>query len=92
MIEELLKADKISRFDYLVYALFECNEFGREFFSNMLIDTFMEEPLRMESGGIKLAFIDGRRSVFRDIRRALFTVKQKLQEVDNDYGQSNSTQ
>ncbi len=83
MIEELLKAKKITRFHYLVYALFECNEFGREFFNNMLIDTFMEEPVTLESGGIKLAHIDGRRSLIRDIRRALFDVKKLLTEVND---------
>lgn len=84
MIDELLKAGKISRFDYLVYALFQCNELGREFYDKMLLDTFMAEPDRMESGGIKLAFLDGRRSVFRDIHRAFFYVQEKMKELQND--------
>lgn len=84
MIEELLKAGKIKRFEYLVYALFECNELGREFFDKMLLDTFMEEPDTMDDGGIKLAVLDGRRSLFRDIKRALINIQQKIKEAAND--------
>lgn len=83
MIEELLKAGKITRYDYLVYALFECNELGREFFSNMLNDTFMDEPTSMEDGGIKLAFLDGRRSVYRDMRRAFIHIQKMMKEASN---------
>ncbi len=84
MLDDLLKLGKISRYHYLAYAIFECTEFGREFFSNMLIDTFMEEPTTMDGGGTEFVFIDGRRSSARDIRKAVLFVKQKLQEVAND--------
>jgi hypothetical protein len=83
MIDDLLKAGKITRYDYLVYALFECNELGREFFSSMLNDTFMDEPTSMEDGGIKLAFLDGRRSVFRDMHRAFFHIQKMIKENNN---------
>ena len=83
MIDELLKAGKITRYDYLVYALFECNELGREFFSNMLNDTFMDEPVSMDDGGIKLAFLDGRRSVYRDVRRAFIHIQKMIKDASN---------
>lgn len=86
MIDKLLEAKKISRFEYLVFALFECNELGREFFDNMLINTFMEEPITMEDGGIKLAVLDGKRAVFREIRSALINVRNELRKIDNDNG------
>lgn len=86
MIEELLKAGKIERFHYLCFALFECNEFGREWYDKMLLDTFMEEPQGMDAGGIEFAFIDGKRTAFRDIRRALLFVKKQLKEAQNDNG------
>ena len=89
-IDELLQAKKISRFDYLAYAIFACTEHGREFFNKMLMDTFMEEPQGMDAGGIELAFIDGRRSLFRDIQRALMTIQTKMKEINNDYGSAES--
>lgn len=88
MLDDLLKLGKITRFHYLSFAIFECTEFGREFLSNMLVDTFMEEPTTMDGGGTEFVFIDGRRSSYRDIRRAVLFVKKKLQEVANDSGKS----
>lgn len=88
MLDDLLKTGQIRRFDYLAYAIFECTEFGREFLSERLIETFMEEPSITDGGGTGFVFIDGRRSSFREIRAALIFVKKKLQEVANDNGKS----
>jgi hypothetical protein len=84
MIDELLAINKITRFDYLVYSIFECTEHGRELLNKALLDTYKEEPSTMDSGGIGLAFIDGRRSYFRDILRSLDFTKQKLRDDNND--------
>jgi hypothetical protein len=84
MIDELLSIQKITRQDYLIFSIFECTEHGRELLNKMLQDTYMEEPHAMDSGGIELAFIDGRRSWFRDVLRSLNFTKQKLKDENND--------
>ena len=84
MLDELLAINKITRFDYLVYSIFECTEHGRELLNKVLTDTYMDEPNTMEDGGIKLAILDGRRSWFRDVLRALEFTKKQLRNIDND--------
>ena len=90
MIDQLLSANKITRFHYLVFAVFECNEHGKEFLNKMLHDTYMEEPSTLDSGSVTLAMIDGRRSLFRDILKALEFTKSQLKENNYD-GSANPT-
>lgn len=84
MIEELLKAGKISRFDYLCFMVFTCNEYGRELYDKALMDTLMEEPASGNDLGIQFAFIAGKRAFFKDIKSALDFVNQQMKEVNND--------
>ena len=83
MIEELLKAKKISQSEYEIFMLFQANELGRKILDRMMQDTFMDEPSEKEFGGVGFAFYDGRRSVFRDIHRALLKVQHFLKEESN---------
>ena len=85
MIEELLKANRISLEDYKLYMLYQVNELGREVLDKMMYETFMDEPLGKEYKGVGFAFFDGRRSVFRDIRRAILNIEYELKrEVTHD--------
>lgn len=83
MIEELLKAKKISQAEYELFMLFQANELGRKCLDRMMQDSYMDEPTEKEFGGVGFAFYDGRRSVFRDIQRALLKVQYFLKEENN---------
>lgn len=83
MIEELLKAKKISPEKHDLYMLFQFTELGRKVLDKMTMDTFMEEAKLMEFGESTFAFYDGRRSVFRDIRWAIKLVEDELRKLQN---------
>jgi len=83
MIEDLLKAKKISPEEFDLYMLFAANELGRKCLDKMLNDTYMDEPLEKEFSGVGFAFYDGRRSVFRDIRRTIINVENIVKEQNN---------
>lgn len=84
MIDELLKAQKISPEEYDLYCLFQVNELGRKCLDRMMRDTYMDEPKEKEFSGEGFAFYDGRRSVFRDIHRAILCVEKIIKDVSND--------
>lgn len=84
MIEELLKAKKISPEEFDLYMLFQANELGRKCLDRMMQDSFMDEPTDKEFGATGFAFYDGRRSVFRDIHRTLLRVQKFIKESKND--------
>jgi hypothetical protein len=83
MIEELLKAKKIAPEEYDLYMLYQANELGRKCMDRMMHETYMDEPTDKEFNGVGFAFYDGRRSVFRDIRRAISKIEYFLKEANN---------
>lgn len=84
MIDKLLKANKISPEDFDLYTVFQASELGRKVLDRMMQDTFMDEPNDREFKGVGFAFYDGRRSVFRDIHRAILRVQHQIKEMNND--------
>lgn len=84
MIDELLKAGRISPEEFDIYMLYQVNELGRKSLERMMFDTFMDEPQKKEFRGIGFAFYDGRRSVFRDIRRTILKVEFELQHLESN--------
>lgn len=84
MLEELLKAGKISSEEFDLYMLFQVNELGRKCMDRMMLETYMDEPRDKEFNGVGFAFYDGRRSVLRDIRRAIFKIEDQLKGISND--------
>jgi hypothetical protein len=80
MIEELLKAKKITPEHYELYMLFQANELGRKVLDRMTHHYFMEEPQDMEYSGEGFAFYDGRRSVLREIHRAIINIHKLIKE------------
>jgi len=84
MIEELLKAKKISQAEHDLFMLYQVNELGRKVLDGMMLETFMDEPREKEFGGVGFAFYDGRRSVWRDVQRALLSVDKLLKESVTD--------
>lgn len=83
MINELLEAKKITESEHDLYVLFQVNELGRKCLDRMMRESFMDEPLHTEFSGVGFAFYDGRRSVLRDINRALLKVEFVLKEQNN---------
>lgn len=84
MIDKLLELKKITPEQHEMYYLFQVNELGRKVLERMSHAYFMEEPIHTEFSGAGFAFYDGRRSVFRDIYRAINFVNQAIKEVEND--------
>lgn len=84
MIEEALKAKKITQGEHDLYMLFAVNELGRKCLDRMSKDSFMDEPVDKEFSGVGFAFYDGRRSVLRDIHRTLLSVENKIKELNDD--------
>jgi hypothetical protein len=84
MIDDLLKIKKISQENYDLYVLFQVNELGRKCLEHMCFEAFMDEPSDKEFSETAFAFYDGRRSVLRDIRRAILYVEQCLKELNHD--------
>lgn len=86
MVENLLSLKLISPGEYDTYMLYQVNELGRKSLERMMFDTFMDEPGGKDATGIDYAFFDGRRSVFRDIRRTII----KVEELINKHGEKNN--
>ena len=84
MIDDLLSSKKITPNEYKLYCLYRQNELGREVLDTAMLETFMDEPALTEHSGEGFAFYDGRRSVWRDIRRTILKVEQIIKEQLND--------
>ena len=86
MIEDLIKAKKISQEHYDVYMLYQTTELGRKCLSNMANAEFRQEIPPHEFKGVGFAFYDGRRSVWRDIFTIIDKVQDLIRENLNDGG------
>jgi len=84
MIEELLKAKKISPEEHDLYMLFQASELGRKCLDRMMHEAFMDEPGAKDFTGVGFAFFDGRRSVFRDVHRVIHKVTNYIKESKDD--------
>ena len=84
MILDLLNAKKITPGEADTYNLYQANELGRKCLSQMMQDTYMDEPTKTEFTGVGFAYYDGRRSVFRDINRVIMKIEALLHEVEHD--------
>jgi hypothetical protein len=84
MIDELLKAKRISPEEYDLYNLYQVNELGRKVRDKAMQEMFMDEPLNREFTGVGFAFYDGRRSYFRDVMRTILKVEHHIKEMNND--------
>ncbi len=77
---QLLKKDHINKDQYDLFLLFEQGP-GHEFLKKQLFHSAMEETLVPTESGF--AWMDGRRSVWRDIQHTLTHINQLL-EGEND--------
>lgn len=80
-LNQLLKKDHINKDQYDLFLLFG-QGLGSEFLKNQLFHSIMEEtPVPTESG---FAWIDGRRSVWRDIQHTLTHINQLLEGENHE--------
>lgn len=77
----LLKNKNISRNDYETYIVFECNDAGKKFLKERMTAIVMEEPINPIEE--LFSWHDGRRSVFRDFKRAIDHVNFELENLKN---------
>lgn len=84
-IVDLLNADRISRHEYLLFQIFENLDQGKEVLSNLMWETFNEEPPMHQRQEYHFAFLDGRRSVIRDIYAHLESIKKLLSKEIEDH-------
>lgn len=73
----LLHARVIDKFEYDTYILFEVTDLGRAYLKNALEMVILEEPINSNTESVMK--IDGRRSVWREIKIAINKINQLLQ-------------
>jgi hypothetical protein len=78
---QLLQKDQINKDQYDLFLIFGQGA-GNKFLKNQLFHSIMEEtPIATESG---FAWIDGRRSVWRDIQHTLTHINQLLEGENHE--------
>lgn len=78
----LVRQGKITDFEYLTYLVFTGDDVGERYLRMQLDSIVMEEPI--EPTESLFAWHDGRRSVWRDIKRMIDMVNKELEETQND--------
>jgi len=81
-LKTLLETKKISKTEYHIFLLFELTDLGKEFCHKFQEKLFMEEPAVMTNTGY--AWVDGRKSMFREIKRTIDFVYQQIEAIKND--------
>lgn len=84
MIDELIKANLISKKDAETYYIFAASELGRNWLAREIDEAFMEQiPMEMMTAD-KIVFVDGRRSWLRQIRFTIDHVQSQLRKQLDD--------
>ena len=79
----LLNEKYITKEDHSFYLMFNLNSDGRAFLKEQFERSMMEE-LKEPTGEFMFSFIDGRRSVWRDIKNSIQKVNFCLEEMERD--------
>jgi hypothetical protein len=81
-LKALLEENKITKFEYKTYMMYCSNDMGREYLKDAVESSFMEEAIQpMEDC---FAWIDGRKSVWRDIKVMINKVQYLMENNSND--------
>jgi hypothetical protein len=85
-LDDLLETGKINQAQYDMYALYEVHELGRKLLRHGMNNTFMDNVPLKELSGERLAYNEGRRSIFREVYEAVIYVDDLLKGISNDDG------
>lgn len=77
-IEEFYKSGKINQVEFQVYSLFVLSPLGHNFLKFMFESVLMEEVI--DCNQANFAWIDGRRSVWRDLKHMINKVDKILEK------------
>lgn len=80
MLDELLKANKITSRQLKIYHLFAMHDLGQQYLDEMILETFMDTPVQPSDQ--VFAFLDGRRSIFREILDTIKHVNKIVEETN----------
>jgi hypothetical protein len=83
-VEELLASKRISKEMYDDYVLFGCSDLGKQWVDRMVLMTFMDEPSPDNCKGTAFAYMDGRRSLLRNIKQLIHDINQMIKEIPDD--------
>lgn len=86
MLDDLIKANKVAYEDAEIYQLFRASDLGQKWLSKMMFETFMEQPPPESVNKDIIVFIDGRRSLLRQINHSLQLVEKAIKEFEHEYG------
>jgi hypothetical protein len=84
-LKQLLIKDKINKSQYDLFSVFG-QDFGAEFLKNKLLSIALEESPCPSNDGF--AWLDGRRSVWRDIQQTISYIHQLIEENSGDNHES----
>ncbi len=79
-LDNLYKEGKINQMEYWAYILFAMNDIGIPFLSKTIEASFMEEPA--DPRHELFEWHDGRRSVWRDIKRIINNIERQMETYD----------
>jgi len=78
----LLNSNRIDQFEYDSYLMFEVGDLGRNYLKNSLEAVALEAPLKCSKDNVM--WVDGRRSVWRDIKIAINKINSLLEGVQHE--------
>lgn len=90
MLNDLVNAKLISYEDAQEYQLFAVDQAGREWFQRKMHETFMEEVPKEVMNSANIGFVDGRRSILRQVCFVIEHVQQQIRKYQDDLGKSES--
>lgn len=81
MIEQLVELKKISHEEAQIYQLFSMDEVGRNYLNRMIFDTFMDQAPPPAMTSEILAYTEGRRSIFRELKLIINNIDKLLEGI-----------
>ena len=83
-LEQLLISKRISKEQYDEYVLFSVSETGSNWLKRMVHATFMDQPAPDNTKGVIFAYMDGTRSLLRNILSLIDQINQMIKELPDD--------
>ncbi len=81
-LTSLLRENKIDKYEFDTYLLFEGNELGRQYLKNMLDAIVLEEPDYNDN--LSYARVEGKRLVWRNIKMLINRINYMIEGTKHD--------